>query len=163
MNEAGDYRLHAQQAYATITADAYQRMIDSCVRALPNEACGILASDAILPIGDSEQSASPILTVTSVYPIPNRSRQPRSRFDFDPAAWIQTCYRMQKNRQSLVGYFHSHPSSLPLPSPSDLNGLHASSTTYWIISLLDPDMPRIQPYRVDGGTFIPLMLTQISI
>ncbi|WP_308634672.1 Mov34/MPN/PAD-1 family protein [Paenibacillus silvisoli] len=144
-------------SHATITSDAYRLLVENCSLSLPNEACGILASDAASPASPSKH------TVTAIYPIQNRSSSPRSRFDFEPAAWIEACYSMQKNRQSLVGYFHSHPSSLPLPSPSDLRGLHASSTTYWIVSLLQPNSPIIQPYWVEGGTFTPLMLTQISV
>ncbi|SDW53675.1 Mov34/MPN/PAD-1 family protein [Paenibacillus sp. CF384] len=144
----------------TITSHAYQSLIEICLRALPEEACGILTGT-----GTIRRAQPPNVTVTGIQAIRNRSQQPHNRFAFDPKEWIQAYYSMQKNRQSLVGYFHSHPSTMPIPSTADWNGLHAAAhgINYWIVSLQQADKPLIQPYWAENGRFTPLMLTKISI
>ncbi|SFS59314.1 Mov34/MPN/PAD-1 family protein [Paenibacillus sp. BC26] len=156
--QANEAELDSAPAQVFITSEAYQFLIERCRRALPEEACGILC-------GTASQAQQPFVTVTSIQAVRNGSRQPLNRFAFDPEEWIQAYYGMQKNRQSLVGYFHSHPSSMPIPSTADWNGLHTTATgiNYWIVSLQQADRPYIQPYWAENGSFTPLMLTQISI
>ncbi|MBP3961336.1 M67 family metallopeptidase [Paenibacillus lignilyticus] len=155
---ANEPELDSAPAQVFITTEAYQSLIECCLRALPEEACGILS-------GTAGQAQQPFVTVTGIQGVRNRSQQPLNRFAFDPEEWIQAYYSMQKNRQSLVGYFHSHPSSMPIPSTADWNGLYTTATgiNYWIVSLKQEDKPFIQPYWAEKGSFTPLMLTQISI
>ncbi|WP_051250755.1 M67 family metallopeptidase [Paenibacillus harenae] len=138
-----------------ITKEAYELLIRICSEANPQEACGILAS---CQTPDSSDAVHP-LVIDTVIPIRNAHTSPGNAFSFDPAEWTRAYYDMQKNRQSLVGLFHSHPRTKALPSTSDADGfMPASSLSYWIVSLQDEENPQVQPYVREHGAFIPLVL-----
>ena len=85
-------------------------------------------------------------------------------FIFDPREWVQSLLTIQKNRQSLVGFYHSHPTTAPEPSHADREGMkYAPAASYWIVSLADTEHPVVQPYWFNGNAFIPLMSAQISV
>ncbi|CAM4235209.1 proteasome lid subunit RPN8/RPN11 [Paenibacillus endophyticus] len=136
-----------------ITQLAYEKLVSICLDAKPLEACGILASS----IAGGEAGGKAI--VDTVIPITNTHIDPTHSFTFDPSEWTAAYYSMQKNRQSLVGLFHSHPRTDAIPSSSDSEGfLPASELSYWIVSLRCSEKPEIKPYRRIDGQFIPLEL-----
>lgn len=143
------------QEVGLITRHAYNQLLSICLGRLPEEACGIVARRTSAP-SDDPSAASPIDTII---PIRNIHSNPRTAFQFDPAEWTSAYYEMQTNRQSLVGLFHSHPSTEAIPSSLDQAGFWpASSISYWIISLADRSTPHIQPYRRTHEGFEPLEL-----
>ncbi|MCA0754649.1 M67 family metallopeptidase [Paenibacillus sp. N4] len=145
------------QSQAYITKEAFERLVALCLDAKPIEACGILAG----PAADSGDTAThtPEAVIDTVIPITNTHINPTYSFSFDPSEWTTAFYDMQKNRQSLVGLFHSHPKTDAIPSSYDTEGfLPASELTYWIISLKDSQNPVVQPYRRERSKFVPLQL-----
>lgn len=153
---------------AVIAQAAYDELVRLCLAAMPEEACGILvgrfsAADTSDPSAGGDAT---ILQVSGLHPIANISPTPSNRFAFSPEDWIRAHYDMQKNRQSLVGFYHSHPATPPVPSAADREGLpgYVSGISYWIIS---PDAAgrnvRMQPYWLLDQRFEPLMLAQISV
>ncbi|SEM70306.1 M67 family metallopeptidase [Paenibacillus sp. OV219] len=153
---------------ARLALEAHEQLLRSCSDAMPSEACGVLA-------GTLEHiDGVPLVSVTHVYPVNNAEAVSRlnNQFAFEPASWIQALYHMQKNRQSLVGYYHSHPTSMPLPSAADMIGIRtaaARDTSYWIISLANSARhPVVQPYWIHNDPHgqlccSPLMLTEIRV
>ncbi|MFD2383943.1 Mov34/MPN/PAD-1 family protein [Paenibacillus xanthanilyticus] len=145
-------------ARITITADAYETMLQHARQRLPYEACGALAG----PLPGCLQDAA--IRITDVYAIPNAAANPVRTFAFSPDAWVDAYYRMQKNRQSLVGFFHSHPTAPPVLSQADLAGLrHSGAETYWILSLAVPDSPSVCVYRLRRGQWLPSMFAQVRV
>jgi len=130
-----------------ITAAAYQELLAICERIYPYEACGLLAcSDG----GD---------TIDIVLPIQNVHEHPEDSFAFHPAEWTNAFFGMQKNRQQLAGFFHSHPHSHAQPSARDYAGFPpAQGMSCWIVSLQERDRPVIEPYRMQDGRFEPIPL-----
>ncbi len=127
--------------------DAFNELLRICREALPLEACGVLAR--------SEHAAAPDMVI----PVRNAHNRPADSFAFDPEEWTAVFFAMQKNRQSLVGLYHSHPSQDAVPSVRDRAGfLPASGVTYWIVSLPPGQPPRVQPYTVSGGALKPVDL-----
>ncbi|QHW34232.1 M67 family metallopeptidase [Paenibacillus rhizovicinus] len=157
--------------HASLEPQAYRRLIEACMNALPDEACGVLSGSFIVvdqedSRGDAASIAAESLMIAGVHPVRNTAANPASRFAFDPADWVRVLYDMQRNRQSLVGFYHSHPASLPVPSPADREGLPGQNagTSYWIVAPHHPTRGTIvQPYWLQDETFSPLMLAQISI
>ncbi|GLX69245.1 M67 family metallopeptidase [Paenibacillus glycanilyticus] len=135
-----------------ITQSAYIQLIERCQQELPREACGVLT-------GTAATQGIPAI-VTHVHAITNIHEDPFRSFRFHPGEWVSVYYDMQKNRQTLVGFFHSHPTSSVTPSKRDWLGLPASEeqASYWIISMADGPVPVVQPYRHAGQTFCPLTL-----
>ncbi|MDQ8736235.1 M67 family metallopeptidase [Paenibacillus sp. LHD-38] len=145
--------MEAQQSKGMITKSAYDLLISICKHARPMEACGILVSSR-----ESMQSENPTI-IDTIIPITNKHIDPTHSFTFDPAEWTAAYFEMQKNRQTLVGLFHSHPRTEAIPSSSDSEGfLPASELSYWIVSLRNIETPHVQPYRRTEGAFIPMQL-----
>lgn len=142
-----------------ITKEAYEQLIQLSKEAVPNEVCGIVASSMLSEQMDKTKDANQPPIIDTVIPIANNHINPTHSFSFDPVEWTAVYYEMQKNRQSLVGLFHSHPRTAAIPSSSDIEGfLPASQLSYWIISLENAEAPHIQPYRRVQGAFIPMQL-----
>jgi desampylase len=143
---------------AKITASAYARMLAICEAARPAEACGVLT------VTQAHAAEDPI---DGVLPIRNASPSPELTFQFHPMDWISTYYETQKNRQSIVGFFHSHPNASPIPSPSDEAGwLELSGHgpfTYWIVSVWDADQPECCAYRRSLRPNGSSMFAQVSV
>ncbi|MFC3255672.1 Mov34/MPN/PAD-1 family protein [Paenibacillus sepulcri] len=141
---------------AQITREARIQLIESSLSAYPHEACGVLTGSIREPL---QGTSDGIVRVNAVHPIRNAAGEPLSTFSFDPHEWVRTMYRIQKNRQSLVGFYHSHPASPPLPSDADLRGLqHGKAASYWIVSLAEQTCPVISAFGVNGISLYPLML-----
>jgi len=157
---AGQIGYDAGAEPARMTSAAYARMTAYCEAAAPDEACGLLTS----PYGSRSIGTS---VIDDIMPIRNRAAEPRQHFSFHPEDWIRAYYDAQKNRQSIVGFFHSHPASAPIPSPSDeagwLDYSGAGAYTYWIVSLWNDERPACCAYRRrmlrDGS----LMFAQVGV
>lgn len=152
--------MEQQQTKGLITHSAYEQLITICMKAKPLEACGIVVSSHLnLASPKLLFEAADYPVVDTIIPITNTHINPTYSFSFHPAEWTAAYYDMQKNRQTLVGLFHSHPRTPAIPSSSDSEGfLPASELLYWIISLQNSEAPHVQPYRRSQGTFIPLQL-----
>lgn len=149
-----------QQSRGFITKSAYEQLIQICLKARPFEACGIVVSSEPVTFPSVDQTdEAHAQVIDTIIPIKNIHIDPTHSFAFDPAEWTAAFYDMQKNRQKLVGLFHSHPRTEAIPSSSDTEGfLPASELTYWIVSLQNSEVPHVKPYRLSQGTFIPLQL-----
>jgi proteasome lid subunit RPN8/RPN11 len=88
-----------------ITAPALAAMIDVARRAHPREACGLL-------LGAQG-------TVTIAQPAANIAAEPLRHFDIDPAALIVAHRAARAGGPAVLGYFHSHPTGLAVPSATD--------------------------------------------
>ena len=57
----------------------------------------------------------------------------------------------------VIGAYHSHPSSAPVPSPTDIAEANSGPDfLYVIVSLVDED---VRAYRIDAGVVKPLALS----
>ena len=131
----------------TISQTAYKQLLDYCTGILPYEACGLLARTENCNYIDT------------VIPIANAHPSPANSFSFDPGDWTDAYYSMQKSRQQLVGFFHSHPHSGSIPSTRDSQGFPLQSGfQYWIVSFPEPSEPLVKPYYHDGELFMPISL-----
>jgi proteasome lid subunit RPN8/RPN11 len=109
-------------------------MIDHCVAALPDEACGMLALDgrrvvAVYPTGN--QDASPVS-----YTVPPQEHYD-ALVDAESRGWV------------LGGVFHSHPRGPAAMSATDLAKVTDPAWLYIVVSLAGPD-PVLVGWR-DGG------------
>lgn len=149
-----------KQTKGIITKAAYEQLLRICKEASPLEACGIVASsNTHSAASHTSQEGIELPIIDFIIPITNIHINPTHAFTFDPSEWTAAYYSMQTSRQSLVGLFHSHPSTEAIPSISDTEGfLPASELSYWIVSLKNSDNPHVQPYRRTQGAFHPVQL-----
>ncbi|MWC28923.1 M67 family metallopeptidase [Paenibacillus sp. MMS18-CY102] len=130
----------------SLSPQAYASIVSYCQSQLPNEACGLLASSVTSP--SSTLSDNVPLAVDVALPIANVHPEPRHAFTFDPQAWINAYYFMMRTNQSLIGYFHSHPTTAPIPSLSDAAGLPQGTDPVMLIVSFAATQPQLSAYRL---------------
>jgi len=89
----------------------------------PNEACGLIGGTI-----DGE-----LMCASTIVPIPNRASDPRSHFVMEESALVRAMLTLETNRQTLIGIYHSHPHSDPIPSHEDINQAYYPGTAYLIV------------------------------
>lgn len=99
----------------------------------PEEACGILA-------GDSDGM------VRKVYLMENIEHS-RSLYMMDAREQFQVFDEIDNNGLELVGIFHSHPHSEPLPSARDCKLAFYPDSVYLIVSLMN-EKPESRAFRI---------------
>lgn len=103
-----------------IPKDLFEKILDHCRTAFPNEACGILA-------GEGGQ-------VSRVYVMMNIEPSPVSYF-MDPGEQFRVQKQMRERKEEMVAIFHSHPQSPAYPSAKDVNLAFYEDAFYVIVGL----------------------------
>ena len=76
----------------------------------------------------------------------------RSRFLIDPKDHIQARRDARAAGMDVVGFYHSHPHSVPLPSETDLADASYANHLYLIVGLAG-EAAELRLYRFTGETF----------
>ena len=111
-----------------------QQIIAHAHQDIPYEACGLL-------VGNAQQ-------VTHAIPIANVAHNPEHHYILDPHALSHHLPHIVKNGQTLIGFYHSHPSGKPIPSPTDIKEAHYPDSVYLIIGLAAKH-PEIAAWRIN--------------
>src|ERR1035437_11032293 len=98
-------------------------MVASCLRALPNEGCGLL-------LGNVDG------TVVDVVSSPNVADSAKV-YEIESRVLLRTFRRAEDEGLEVLGVFHSHTHSGAYPSPTDIQRAPDPSWHYVIVSLLD--------------------------
>ncbi|MFB6102070.1 MAG: desampylase [Haloplanus sp.] len=104
----------------------------------PAEVCGVLAGER-----------GPPDRVTRTKRVENVADHPRTAYELDPAATVAAIDRIEERGDDVVGFYHSHPESDPVPSATDRVQATWSGYVYAIVS--PPDS--IRAYRFTGEGF----------
>jgi proteasome lid subunit RPN8/RPN11 len=107
-------------------------IIDHCVLALPNEGCGLIASD-----GDGH--------VVAVYPTCNQEESPTG-YTVPPEEHFAALNDAESNGWELSGVFHSHPHGSAKPSMVDVAAALDPEWIYLVVGLGDP--AEIRAWRI---------------
>lgn len=112
-------------------------MVEQARRELPNEACGILASE-----NDR---------VVAFYPIRNADQSP-VHYTMEPQEQLRVMLDIDDRGWDLAAVYHSHTHTRAYPSPTDVRLAAYPGTLYIIVSLADPDSPDMRAYHIEDGT-----------
>lgn len=104
--------------------------------AAPQEVCGL--------IGGKGAAAREII------PIKNIAEDPFHRFYMDPKEQFLAFKKLEAMELDLIGIYHSHPTSDPIPSETDRRESHYPRTPYIIVSL-SQSQPRLQGWYFENG------------
>jgi proteasome lid subunit RPN8/RPN11 len=115
-------------------------MVATCIRALPNEGCGLLLGTPDGTIVDVVASAN-VADSAKVYEI-------------DPKVLLRAYRRVDEEGLDVVGVFHSHTHTEAYPSPTDILQAPDPSWHYVIVSLLDSPA-NVRSFRVVEGSVTP--------
>lgn len=94
-----------------------------------------------------------------MYPVKNISPDPQRSFYMDPQSQIAAMHALRLRDQTLLGIYHSHPTTAALPSTRDLAGAAYPGVAYVIISLLIREQPEVAAFVFNAGQFEPISLT----
>ena len=119
----------------------YNDIVRQAQAELPNECCGVLA-------GHPEEG--PVRRVLRRYPLVNAAASPRT-FDSDPKSTFAAVKDMRGEGLEILAVYHSHPTSAPVPSRSDLEQNYSPDVMNLIVSL-EADVPLMRAWwlREDG-------------
>jgi proteasome lid subunit RPN8/RPN11 len=93
----------------------------------------------------------------SIYPIPNRAANPRSRYSMDPAAQIAAFKAMRVRGETLAAIYHSHPNGTAVPSRRDCREWTYPEALCLIVGLAD-GIPHLRAWRWSADGFAPVCL-----
>jgi len=92
------------------------------------------------------------------YPVANVAADPRRLFAMDPAQQIAALRALRNRGEELFAIYHSHPSTPPLPSTTDLAQAAYPEALYLIISLQTRGVLEMRGFRLKSGTVAEVAL-----
>ena len=121
-----------------IALEALEHIVAHAREARPAECCGSL-------IGSGT-------TITEAVRARNASEDP-NRFLIDPQAHIEARREARGRDLEVLGFYHSHPHTLPEPSATDLREASYPDHLYLIVSPAT-DPAEIRLFRLVAGNFL---------
>jgi proteasome lid subunit RPN8/RPN11 len=107
----------------TLSSTQRDAILATCIRALPNEGCGLL-------LGTSDGVVREIAASRNV-------ADSAKVYEIDPRVLLRAYRRADEEDLEVLGVFHSHTHSEPYPSPTDVRQAPDPSWHYVIVSLRD--------------------------
>jgi proteasome lid subunit RPN8/RPN11 len=120
----------------SFSAPLYNAMVASCVRALPNEGCGLLLGNVDGIVVDVVSSPN-VADSAKVYEIESR-------------VLLRTFRRAEDEGLEVIGVYHSHTNSEAYPSPTDVAQAPDPSWHYVLVSLRDVPVV-VRSFRIVDG------------
>ena len=111
-------------------------IVAACIRALPNEGCGLL-------VGASDGVVAEVVVSENV-------ADSAKLYEIDPKVLLQTFRRVEREGATVVGVFHSHTHTEAYPSPTDVAQVPDPNWRYVIVSLRDVPAS-LRSFRVIDG------------
>lgn len=99
-----------------------ESMVQHARAELPNECCGLLAG----------RRDGDVLRVEAWYPLVNEAASP-IEYRSEPRSMFQAIKRMRQENQEILAIYHSHPTSAPVPSRTDLARFYSSDVVHLIL------------------------------
>jgi proteasome lid subunit RPN8/RPN11 len=110
-------------------------MVAQATAELPSECCGVLAGPAAGVTRDLPENREQ--RATEYYPLINALASPRA-YESEPMSMFNAVRDMRGRKLEIVAVFHSHPSSNPTPSRTDLERSYGEEVMNLILSLQTP-------------------------
>ncbi len=111
-------------------------MVATCVRALPEEGCGLL-------LGSSD---GVVMEVVASVNVAHSARV----YEIDPRVLLHTFRRADDEGVMVMGVFHSHTHSEPRPSPTDVAQAPDPSWHYVLVGLRE-ETTQVRSFRIENG------------
>jgi [CysO sulfur-carrier protein]-S-L-cysteine hydrolase len=83
------------------------------------------------------------------------------RYLVDPEAHFSARREARAGGLSVVGFYHSHPHSIPAPSPTDVSEASYPGHLYLIVGLAR-DAPDLRLFRFEQRNFVRMELVTVS-
>jgi proteasome lid subunit RPN8/RPN11 len=98
-----------------------QEIVTFAREAQPNECCGVI-------LGTGEAAVQ-------IISIPNIASEPKYNYHMDEKALAKVLYQAEHTQLEVIGFYHSHPRTEPIPSPTDTRLANYPDVAYVIVGL----------------------------
>lgn len=129
----------------------YNQMISQAFSELPNECCGLLAGVIKFPL-PTAIDALPGGQVKRFYPLVNASTSPKEYLS-DARGMFEAVRDMRREGIEILAVYHSHPTSAPVPSRTDLERNYSPEVVNLIISLSDGE-PQVRAWWLSEKDYL---------
>lgn len=120
----------------------HRALVAESLKAEPSECCGVLGGHGRF--------------VEAIYPVTNGAAQPDRRYEMPPAELWAAQRRARADGLDVVGFYHSHPRTEPVPSSYDVSRAYYPEAVYVIVGIYP--RPIVRAYRIAGGQFDELTI-----
>lgn len=134
----------------TLPQSIRDRILNQALGELPFECCGLLAGE--LNSGH----------VSACYPIGNRLRSP-TEFETEPLDLLRAFRAIRQAGTELVAIYHSHPTSAPIPSRTDLARNTYGSEVVWLIVGLASKEPELRGWLLHTESYQEVVLVETEV
>jgi proteasome lid subunit RPN8/RPN11 len=104
-----------------VTAPASAALAAEASRAHPAECCGL--------VGGRDGR------IEAVFPVANIAERPESRYEMAPAEMWSARRLAASSSLDVLGFYHSHPRTVPFPSSYDVERAYYPDAVYLIVGL----------------------------
>jgi proteasome lid subunit RPN8/RPN11 len=114
----------------------YQDIVAQAREEYPNEACGLIASEAGVPV--------------RLFRMRNADESPVT-YRLDPKEQLEVFNEMDDRGWDLFAIYHSHTGSEAYPSPTDVRLALYPEASYLLLSLSDDEQPVLRGFSILDG------------
>jgi proteasome lid subunit RPN8/RPN11 len=129
-------------------------MISQARSELPNECCGLLAGriqESGVQGQDDDRTNQQVVRVVRRYALVNAAAS-QTEYLSDPRGMFEAVRDMRQLGLEIVAIYHSHPTSAPVPSRTDLERNYSPDVMNFIISLQDGN-PQVRGWWLQEHSF----------
>ncbi|HXG10464.1 MAG TPA: M67 family metallopeptidase [Gemmataceae bacterium] len=123
----------------------YEGVLEQARAEFPNECCGLLA-------GRLDQGPPPLGRAVRRYPLVNAADCPARRYYADEKSLVNAVRDLRERGLDVLAIYHSHPTSDPVPSRTDLEQNYWPGVVSLIISL-KADVPCVRGWWLADNTY----------
>jgi proteasome lid subunit RPN8/RPN11 len=114
----------------------YKEIVEQALRELPNEACGVIAAEAGVPV--------------KLYPMTNADRSPAT-YRLDGREQLRVFDEIDERGWDLWAIYHSHTHTEAYPSETDRRLAFYPDSRYLVLSLEDHQQPVLRSFFIREG------------
>lgn len=133
----------------TLPPPLRQQMIDHALAERPNECCGIVAGRIDGGVRHAER----------LFPLVNELASP-TRYLSEPRSILSASKDIDRLGLTWVAVYHSHPTSPPIPSATDLANNFLGDEMIHVIVTLTTDPPTLRGWRLFESRFEEVTVDQ---
>lgn len=111
----------------------YKEIVEQALREFPNEACGLIAAEAGVPV--------------KVYPMANADASPAT-YRLDGKEQLRVFDELDERGWDLWGIYHSHTHSEAYPSDTDRRLAFYPDSRYLVLSVADREQPVFRSFFI---------------
>jgi proteasome lid subunit RPN8/RPN11 len=129
-------REHPERSMAELDGVFYKEIVEQALREFPNEACGLIAAEAGVPV--------------KVYAMTNADASPAT-YRLDGKEQLTVFDELDDRGWDLWAIYHSHTHSEAYPSETDRKLAFYPDSRYVLLSVADRDDPVIRSFFILDG------------